>query len=66
MTPSSFVEANKATAIPDYVINYVTRTREIVILDDAFAHPTFSAEFLHFVSVMQGLFCACRLSTKPR
>src|SRR5580704_12855038 len=27
--------ADSATAIPDYVINYVMRTREIVILDDA-------------------------------
>ena len=33
-----------ATAIPHYVINYVMRTREIVILDDASAHLTFSAD----------------------
>ena len=54
------------TALPDYVINYVMRTREIVILDDAFAHPTFSADFLTFGSEMQSPFCACRLSTKTR
>jgi predicted ATPase/signal transduction histidine kinase len=33
-----------ATAIPDYVINYVTRTKDVVILEDASAHPTFSAD----------------------
>ena len=33
-----------ATALPHYVINYVMRTREIVILDDASAHLTFSAD----------------------
>jgi PAS domain S-box-containing protein len=33
-----------ATAIPHFVINYVMRTKEIVILGDASAHPTFSAD----------------------
>jgi PAS domain S-box-containing protein len=32
------------TAIPHSVINYVMRTREIVILDDASTHSTFSAD----------------------
>jgi predicted ATPase/C4-dicarboxylate-specific signal transduction histidine kinase len=36
--------AEAATAIPHYVINYATRTKEVVILDDASAHPTFSGD----------------------
>ena len=30
------------TVVPKSVVNYVMRVREIVILDDALAHPTFS------------------------
>ena len=31
-------------ALPDSIVHYAMRTREIVILDDASAHPTFSAD----------------------
>ena len=31
-------------ALPDAIVQYVMRTREIVILDDASAHPTFSKD----------------------
>ncbi|WP_082077187.1 AAA family ATPase [Bradyrhizobium sp. LTSPM299] len=32
------------SALPDTVVQYVTRSREIVILDDASIHPTYSAD----------------------
>jgi PAS domain S-box-containing protein len=35
---------NSPTVIPTSVINYVMRTREVVILDDASAHQLFSAD----------------------
>jgi PAS domain S-box-containing protein len=34
----------QTAAVPDSIVRYVTRTREIVILDDASAHPTFSSD----------------------
>jgi GAF domain-containing protein len=33
-----------AVALPDTIIQYVTRAREIVILEDASAHPAYSAD----------------------
>ena len=33
-----------AAALPDTIIQYVMRTREIVIVDDALAHPIYSAD----------------------
>jgi PAS domain S-box-containing protein len=34
----------QTAALPDSIVRYVRRTREIVILDDASAHPTFSTD----------------------
>ena len=33
-----------AAALPDSIVHYVLRSREIVILDDALAHPTYSSD----------------------
>ena len=36
--------SDSAAALPDLIVHYVMRTRDIVILDDASAHPTYSSD----------------------
>ena len=46
-----------AMALPQSIVNYVMRTREIVILDDASAHPTFSTDSYVRVRNARSILC---------